>query len=101
LKKLSDSSDNFYNTYPQPQNPNLRYFHDHFVKVIKSGLIPFLSSVPVAHSLIIQLKSATFLFNDIQAQNIVVAKYFINLSIKMKDFHQQLKNNTERLINYQ
>jgi hypothetical protein len=77
------------------------HIRSRFFKVIKSGLIPFLSSVPVAHSLIIQLKSATFLFNDIQAQNIVVAKDFINLSVKMKDFHQQLKNNTERLINYQ
>lgn len=91
---------NFHNLQPQPQNADLKYFHDNFIQILKAGLVPFTTIVPVAHYLAIQLKSTTFIFNDIKKQNKAVENDFRNLHLEMKTYYKKLEIATNRLMSY-
>jgi hypothetical protein len=83
-----------------PAQADLPFFYANFIEPLKNGLIPFTTTVPTAHYLIIQMKSATFIFNDIKLQNINVANDFESLHNQMNTFYEQLRLATVRIMEF-
>jgi hypothetical protein len=82
------------------EQSDLKFYHDNFVEVIKKGLIDFSRTIPQAHYLIVQMKNATFIYSDIQMQNLNVADDFDQLHNDMKEFYGKFETLSKRLIDY-
>lgn len=79
---------------------DLKFYFENFVEKMKVGLIKFMKDIPEAHLLIIEMKKATYLYNDIQLQNKNVSTDFLNLKSEMMDFYPKLEKNCKRIITY-
>lgn len=82
------------------EQSDLKFYHDNFVEVIKKGLLDFAKTIPQAHYLIVQMKNATFIYSDIQLQNLNVADDFEKTHNEMNEFYNKFEPLTKRLMNY-
>jgi len=80
-------------------NSDLKFFYENFIQVMQFGLINFTTTIPHAHNLIIQMKNASNIYNDILFQNKNVATDFENMLTNMNEFYSELRTKTERLTN--
>lgn len=79
------------------ENADLEFYHENFVEILKSGLLHFAPTIPLAHHLIIQLKNATFLYTSIQLHNIDLAKDFDNWHQVMAEHYKTFLIRIKRL----
>ncbi|AVR46027.1 hypothetical protein C7S20_12610 [Christiangramia fulva] len=79
---------------------DLKFYFENYVEKMKKGLIHFMRDIPQAHLLMIEMKKATYIYNDIQLQNKNVSNDFMGLYSEMMDYYPKLEKNTERIMQY-
>jgi hypothetical protein len=79
---------------------DLKFYNDNFIQVLKAGLIEFAKTIPVAQYLLIQMKNATHMFEDIQSQNLYVADDFESWHTESKKNYGLYLKIANRLINH-
>jgi hypothetical protein len=97
---LNESLVTFHAQRDASDNADLKFYHDNFIHVVKTGLIPFSFTIPVAHKLIVQLKNATHFYEDIQAQNVYIADDFTHWFTDMNKHYTEYLPITNRIVNY-
>ncbi len=76
-KFLDDELLTFHQNRPEPYT--LEYMHDNFVLKVKPTLFEYSKTIPEANFLLMQMKNASVLFNEIKNQNIHVGSDFRQL----------------------
>lgn len=82
------------------EDSDLKFYHENFVEVLKIGLFKFVKQIPQSNYLITQMKKATFIYSDIQRQNLNVADNFETVHDQMINSFQKFEPLTNRLIEY-
>ena len=82
------------------EHSDLGFYHANFIEPLKSGLLKFTKTIPLAHYLIIQLKNATFIYTSIQLHNVNVAEDFENWHQVMTDHFKKFTDRIKRLSNF-
>ncbi|MBS1619751.1 MAG: hypothetical protein JST76_14610 [Bacteroidetes bacterium] len=82
------------------EHSDIKFYHEHFVIVIKQGLMPFATRIPLAHYLLVQMKNATQFYTNIQLQNLNVASDFDEWNSTLSAKYRELQEATQKVIEH-